>query len=36
MTRMGNAARARVLERHNIDKEAAKLTALFQAGLKPR
>ena len=36
MTRMGNAARARVLERHNIDKEAAKLTALFQAGFKPR
>jgi glycosyltransferase involved in cell wall biosynthesis len=28
--RMGNAARARVLERHDIDTEAAKLTALFQ------
>ena len=31
MTRMGNAAHARVLERHDIDKEATKLTALFQA-----
>ena len=31
MTRMGNAGHARVLERHDIDKEAAKLTALFQA-----
>jgi glycosyltransferase involved in cell wall biosynthesis len=31
ITRMGEAARARVLERHDIDKEATKLTALFQA-----
>jgi colanic acid/amylovoran biosynthesis glycosyltransferase len=30
ITRMGKAARARVLERHDIDKEATKLTALFQ------
>ena len=31
MIRMGNAAHTRVLERHDIDKEAAKLAALFQA-----
>src|SRR6266850_3295739 len=31
ITRMGEAARARVLERHDVDKEASKLIALFQA-----
>jgi glycosyltransferase involved in cell wall biosynthesis len=31
IARMGEAARARVLERHDIDKEATKLTALFEA-----
>jgi colanic acid/amylovoran biosynthesis glycosyltransferase len=31
ITRMGEAARARVLERHDVDKEAGKLIALFQA-----
>ena len=31
MTRMGNAAHERVLQRHDVDTEAAKLTALFQA-----
>jgi glycosyltransferase involved in cell wall biosynthesis len=31
ITRMGEAARARVLERHDVDKEAAKLIELFQS-----
>ncbi len=33
---MGIAARKRVLERHSIDKEAAKLAALFSAGAIPQ
>jgi colanic acid/amylovoran biosynthesis glycosyltransferase len=33
---MGVAARKRVLERHSIDKEAAKLAALFSAGAVPQ
>ena len=33
---MGIAARKRVLERHSIDKEAAKLAALFGAGAIPQ
>lgn len=32
LTRMGTGARARVLERHHIDTEAAKLTQLFREG----
>jgi glycosyltransferase involved in cell wall biosynthesis len=31
MAQMGEASRARVLERHDIDKEASKLAALFQS-----
>ena len=31
ITRMGEAARARVLERHDMDKEAAKLADLFSS-----
>jgi glycosyltransferase involved in cell wall biosynthesis len=31
ITRMGNAARARVVERHDVDKEASKLADLFRA-----
>lgn len=31
ITRMGEAARARVLERHDVDKEAAKLADLFSS-----
>jgi glycosyltransferase involved in cell wall biosynthesis len=31
ITRMGEMARARVLERHDVDKEAAKLIELFQS-----
>ena len=34
LARMGEAAHRRVLERHDIDREAAKLAALF-AGVKP-
>jgi glycosyltransferase involved in cell wall biosynthesis len=34
LARMGHAARARVLERHDIDKEAAKLGDLISAGVK--
>lgn len=33
---MGEAARARALERHAIDVEAAKLAKLFRSGLAPR
>ncbi len=32
IARMGDAARARVVERHDIDKEAGKLIELFQGG----
>jgi colanic acid/amylovoran biosynthesis glycosyltransferase len=31
ITRMGEAARARVLQRHDVDVEARKLITLFQA-----
>jgi glycosyltransferase involved in cell wall biosynthesis len=36
LARMGDAARARVLERHDIDKEAAKLGDLISAGVKAK
>ena len=36
LTRMGRLARARVLERHDIDHEAARLQQLFQQTLQPQ
>ncbi|WP_353153172.1 glycosyltransferase [Herminiimonas fonticola] len=36
LTRMGRLARARVLERHDIDHEVARLQQLFQQALQPQ
>ena len=36
LARMADAAHARVLARHDIDREAAKLVALFRAAASPQ